>query len=160
MSKILIIHHLEPMWEIGYNDFGTGFDELLEVFLEHLEEENYDKVILTRFEEWECEPYIYGSLNHFISVTHPYAYGWELDSCQPLTKHPKFENLYVDECGTTWADGGSHSEIVLIDDWMFDLKGHEVYISGAFDGECVEDLEFALEALEIPFQRLEKLIIG
>ena len=49
--KTLIIHHLEPMWELGYKKAGTSFERLVEVFYDHLERNHYNKVILTRFED-------------------------------------------------------------------------------------------------------------
>ena len=63
------------------------------------------------------------------------------------------------EYGIDYCEGGYHSEYVLLTDWMRDLKGHEVYISGSFDGECIDDLETALDFLEIPYNRIESLII-
>jgi len=51
MSKILIIHHLEEMWNSGYKKFGnTNFFDLEYRFFEFLSENNFDRVILTKFE--------------------------------------------------------------------------------------------------------------
>ena len=36
---------------------------------------------------------------------------------------------------------------------------HGVYLAGAFDGECIEDMEIALNALKIKFHRVEDLIV-
>ena len=57
-----------------------------------------------------------------------------------------------------FCEGGSHSEAVLIEDWM-QLSGEDVYISGAFDGECIEDLEIALRHCQVKFSRIEDLIV-
>ena len=77
--KVLIIHHLETMWESGLREHGTSFEEQIELVAEHLEQVEYDWVILTRFEDWKLEPEHYLIAN-FISEIHPYAYGWEKDS--------------------------------------------------------------------------------
>lgn len=49
--------------------------------------------------------------------------------------------------------------MVLIADWMKKLPSKNVFISGAFDGECIEDLEIALDFLDIDYTRIEKLIV-
>ncbi len=146
--KVLVIHHLEPMWGSGYSRFGTTFDELQERFLEYLEENEYDKIILTRFEDWTAEPAhgYFPELLEKISAVHDYAYGWEAEERENDPER--------------FCEGGSHSGAVLIDDWMIPLKkAAQVHISGAFDGECIEDLEIALRHLEINFKRIEKLIV-
>ncbi len=81
-----------------------------------------------------------------ITNVYDYAYGWEKDQ---LTEYPEM-----------FTEGGNHSGAVLLADWMRPLKGCQVRIAGAFDGECIEDLEIALRALEVKFTRIEKLIIG
>lgn len=144
--KVLIIHHLETMWESGLRNNGTSFEEQIELIFEHLKEEEYDKVILTRFEDWTLEPEHYLIAN-FISVVHPYAYGWERDSFEGQKE------------GVDWVEGGYHSDAVLLEDWMKELKGNEVEICGAFDGECIEDLEIALSACKVEYNRINRLIV-
>ena len=65
--------------------------------------------------------------------------------------------LMVDSYGTKWTLGGNHSEVVIVPEWMENLKG-EVFICGAFDGECIEDLEIALKGANKEFKRVEHLI--
>jgi hypothetical protein len=149
--KVLIIHHLEPIWEPSYIRMGAGsFEAICWQFIEHLEENHYDKVILTQFEHWkpQNEHYLTGIAN-FINPWEEYAYGWDRD-------------LWDDEHsieGIDYAPGNLHSETVRLDDWMRDLRNADVYISGAFDGECIDDLETALKFLNIPYKRVEELII-
>lgn len=143
--KTLIIHHLETMWDSGFKKFGTNFETQCMEIAEHLEETSYDRVILTRFEEWELEPEHY-PIAHHINVIHPYGYGWE-DEIKESDPH------------NTYVEGGNHSEWVLVDDWMKELRHDEVFICGAFDGECIEDLEIALESLNIEPKRIEELIV-
>lgn len=146
MKRVLIIHHLETMWENGYRHFATSFEELQEKFIRHLENSNYDFVILTRFEDWELDDSYFPALAEKISAVHDYAYGWEREQVAD-----QIENF---------TDGGKHSEVVYLADWMRKLKGCDVRIAGAFDGECIEDLEIALRALEVQFSRIEALIVG
>lgn len=142
-NRVLIIHHLERIWETGYKKFGTSFDELVEKFHEHLSRETYDLVILTRFEDFQLGD-DYWQIAQYIDRVETYAYGWEK---QEMLDNPD-----------RFCEGGSHSEAVLIEDWM-QLSGEDVYISGAFDGECIEDLEIALRHCQVKFSRIEDLIV-
>lgn len=143
MSKTLIIHHLEPCWEDGYKKFGTSFESLLARFADHLEQNHYDRIILTRFEDCEICPEEYMPIYWYVDEVHEYAYGWEEEEM----------NEYPDR----FCQGGNHSGAVLIENWM-NLSG-DVYISGAFDGECIEDLEIALSHVGVNFKRIEELIV-
>lgn len=149
MSKCLIIHHLETCWKDGYHNKGTSFEELCEKVRTHIKRSNYNKVILTRFEDnrLEQEHLINGLTYTYIDDVHSYMYGWEEGNIQG-------------EEGVDWVKGGNHSDIVLLDYWMKPLNQFkEVRICGAFDGECIEDLEIALSALNIKYKRLENLIV-
>lgn len=166
--KTLIIHHLEPMWNEGYRTHGTSFEKLLEKFYNYLEENSFDRVILTRFEDrklddsycFYCEKNDdYCELSKFIDKVHNYDYGWDKDSIfDGELPEPKEEGFYVNEWGNVYCDGGVHSEIVWIPDWIQGLQG-DIFISGAFDGECIDDLETALEALNKTFHRINELIV-
>lgn len=178
--KTLIIHHLEDCWEQGYKNRGTSFSELCEKFGKYLTQNEFDKVILTRWENHEAhaEDYIYESdeledfdgeqypvqrsLTEFIHNVHTYCYGWDFDMIKNEDDEipEKNENgEYTTEHGETYCEGGSHSQIVLVDDWMKQLPKENVFISGAFDGECVEDLEIALTHLNIDYTRVSSLIV-
>lgn len=164
-ERILIIHHLEPMWEDGYRNHGTSFEILKEDFTFHLEENHYDKVILTRFEDFDMSYSEYDQLVDCVDQVETYDYGWyldmldveDLDELQRLSKYPE---VYQAEDCSLWTSGGIHSEIVWVAEWMLELVDKEVYISGAFRGECMEDLEIALEALGVRYKRLDELIVG
>ncbi len=125
--KVFIIHHLEPMWQDGYSNVGkTTFEELQERFVEFLAQNDFDHVILTRFEDWEADErdgYFY-EFRRYVSAVHPYAYGWDKECMEGNEDR--------------FCEGGNHSEYVLIDDWMIKLRGCDVTISGAFDGDhCI-----------------------
>lgn len=159
--KTLIIHHLQPMWENGYKMFNTSFDEMLENVYNHINEVGYDKIIITNFEagmDLEDEQY---PLNDFYNELQDYMYGWELNG-QGFTDEEveaiEDGQVVTDEYGTKWGQGGNHSEIVMVSDWMEDLDG-EVFLCGAFDGECIEDMELALGHANVEFNRVESLIV-
>ena len=145
--RVLIIHHLESVWSEGYKRYGTSFWKEAEKVRQHLEEIDYDIVILTRFEEWELgdEHYEAGLEDH-ITAVHTYSYGW----CKEMAENDP-QGKYV--------EGGAHSEMVQIAEWMQGLSACNVNICGAFDGECIEDLEIALTALGVEYRRLEGLIV-
>lgn len=148
--RVIILHHLEPCWDAGLRKFGTNFEELACKVIEHLEEFSYDRVILTRFEDGRLDDEHHQvGLSEYVDQVHDYGYGWEMsmveDGCFPDSQE--------------WVEGGSHSEIVLIDDWMKELKNDEVDLCGAFDGECIEDMEIALEGAGVAFNRINSLIV-
>jgi hypothetical protein len=142
--RTLIIHHVESCWNQALISRGTSIEEQIDNLFEHLNEHEYDRVILTRFEGNRLEPE-HAFIADFISEVHEYAYGWERD-------------MFTEEQSHMYCDGGTHSEVVMIDDWMHTLSD-EVHLCGAFDGECIEDMEIALRFLGVNFKRLEKLIV-
>ena len=144
--RTLIIHHLETIWDFGYRKSGTNMIELCLKIKEHIENIGYDKIILTRFEDGElqCEHYETG-LGYYIDKVEVYGYGWDkscLDGSNP----------------DDWTEGGAHSEYVYLAEWMRYLEG-EIHICGAFDFECIEDLQIALRALNKKYRRVEELIV-
>lgn len=148
--KVLVIHHLEEIWKHGYSMFNTSFEEQLQNVLEHVSKNTYDKIILTKF---ECDynedlSYEYEELSCHIDACYEYAYGWEKDDFLPGSIE-----------GVDWVKGGNHSELVMLDDWLHELKNCDVDLCGAFDGECIEDIEIALKAVGANFNRLEHLIV-
>lgn len=155
--KTLIIHHLQKMWEPGYERFGTSFDELAKKTLTHIKRAKYDRVILTQFEAWNpAEEHIESGINNYVNQWEEYGYGWYLDDEEIKESDGKFMK---DKYNNKYVNGGHHSEVVWIAEWMEKLKGDSVSICGAFDGECIEDLEIGLNACDVKFRRIEKLII-
>ena len=143
--KVLIIHHLEEIWESGYRKFGTSYEALQERFVNYLEENSFDRVILTRFEDFNLGPEHY-LIGPYINKVHDYAYGWE---AQERENYPEM-----------FVDGGAHSEVVLVTDWIKEMRGHKVYLSGAFIGECLEDIEIALKSQDINPIYINELCVG
>ena len=151
--KVLIMHHLEKIWDSAMQEhFGTSFHEQAGNIVNHLEFNDYDKVILTRFEDCKLgEEHYESGISQYVDDVREYAYGWQLSD---------YEEHYPDEKGVSWCDGGSHSEVVLLEDWVKDLSGDEVHIVGAFEGECIEDLEVALNFLNVDYKKIPGLIVG
>lgn len=143
--KVLLLHHLEPYWERSYQGKGTNFFELQERAAKHIAANSYDKVILTRFMEYRLTADYWPPFARLVHEVYEYEFGW-------LTTTPLPENH-------SYCEGGEHSQVVLITPWLRDLQGHKVSIGGAFDGECIEDLEIALRHLKIRFKRIESLIV-
>ena len=140
------MHHVEPEWEHGLNQYGTSLDEVVNKIARHLEKNEYDKIILTRFCDNTIPDDLYIIADH-IDIVYDYGYSWESDM--------------FDECneGIDFCAGGNHSQVVELCDWQKDLVGHEVNLCGAFDGECIEDMEIALSYLKVNYNRLNDLIV-
>lgn len=158
--KTLIIHHLQEMWDTGLRKYGTSFEDELQKVCEHLEENDYDNVIVSNFEGHLLEEEQL-TLNHYcFPIIQDYMYGWERQEIEATEEQKETLDdgeIIVDNYGTKWALGGHHSEVVILPEWMEEIEG-EIFICGAFDGECIEDLEIALGALNKDFNRIENLI--
>lgn len=180
--KVLIIHHLELVWEDGYERAGESFESLAAKVIAHIMKNDYDRVILTRFEdsdfgsehhtylEIESEDYEsdYQNVASHVNDVFEYGYGWDIDILkdsyywdrEDLQDVIEYDQL-PEDIKSEWGMGGHHSEIVMIEEWMKELKNKkcDVYICGAFDGECIEDLECALNHIDLDFTRINSLII-
>lgn len=170
--KVLFCHHLEPIWNEGMKRYGTNIYRMCEKVTCHILENDYDAVIITQFEfnrtdmAHDCYFPIFAAIEEKgISIEwHDYAYGWELDSfnfedVDAAREKLKNGEVIQDEYGTKLAQGGTHSEVVLLEDWIENLKSHEVFLCGAFDGECIEDIQLTFEACGVDYKRLSSLII-
>lgn len=142
--KTLIIHHLEKEWESGYRNRYETFESLQEKVVRSIKKNKYNNIILTKVFNFAPEDYRYDFIA-YINQIHNYEYGWD-----------KFA---MEENPSCFVPGGSHSEAVLIDDWMQKLPKAGVTICGGFDGECIEDLEIALKYLGIKYRRNNNLIV-
>lgn len=108
-------------------------------------------VVLTQFEEWKpaSEHYLSG-IADLVTDWHEYGYGWEKESMN-----------HGDVWGVDWCIGKTHSEVVWIPQWLWDIKNsrEEVLLCGVFDGECIQDMEVALSHCDIPYKRWERFIV-
>jgi len=39
------------------------------------------------------------------------------------------------------------------------MKGNQVYLAGAFENECILDIQTAFEAIELEYTRIPELIV-
>ncbi len=148
--RVLIIHHLESMWNESLKRIaGKDFESICFELVSALERrKKFDLVILTQFENWKPEDTHHETgLSSFVDKWEDYAYGWDLD-----------ESEETERIGLDFVEGGNHSRHVYTPDWIKNLKGNKVTLCGAFDGECIEDMEIALKSCDVDFKRWEKFI--
>ena len=150
--NVLILHHVESMWaSTMWTHCGVVMESYIAQIKKHLMGERYDMVIVTQLEgaEWEAEtapihPYI----------THHELYGYGMEMAQAME--------YDWAEGNEYAPGGRHSEIVELPDWLHDLVGTSIHVDliGAFEGECIEDIEVAMCYLDIQYRKIGRLVVG
>jgi len=145
--QVLILHHVEPMWAESIASVGgITFDELQRRAVNHIRHVEYDHVIVTRLENNDLDDEEYHpEFKVRVSTVHEYGYGWP---AQALTDCPKH-----------FVQGGSHSEAVLVPQWMKKLTKFKVFVGGCFDGECLDDLMVALRSQKIAPRRVSHLIV-
>ena len=150
--NILLIHHLEEMWDRGYKNYDTHFEKESLKVINFIKNNEFDEVVLVRFEDFELgdEHYSVG-LHEHVDRVETYGYGWQREELEE--QDPEGE-------GVRWADGCDHSEVVLLDDWIKDLKGHNVTLVGAFEDECIATISAALEQCGVEYKREDSLIVG
>ena len=140
--KVAVLHHVQKCWEAGLrNHAGVSLHKWIRAIAKHLHAKQYDKVILTMFDAWQLED-IHEPISEFISEIHEYGFGWDKWAIPPKERVP-YARGEIDR-GTGWVEGGSHSNIVMVDPWMHTLKLDTVTTIGCFRGECLEDIEIAL----------------
>lgn len=150
--KILLLHHLESMWEEGLKKFDTSFEAEAEKIRHYINHNDFDEVVLVRFEEFELgDEHYQAGLHDLINRVETYSFGWVREETEE--RDPDGE-------GVRWADGCSHSEVVMLDDWIKDLKGHDVTLTGAFENECIATVEAAMDNCDVEYEREEGLIVG
>lgn len=168
MSKnILYLHHFEPYWEEGLNNNGTSFEKQLDNILDFLyfNEKKYDEIIITTFEDLDLSPeherlINYCNTNQIQLSNHVYGYGFtrELDDEDSLLNYPE------EELGTSWCYGNriyhGEEDILVIEDWQHDLKGNQIDLGGAFEGECLNDAQTIMDTLNIEYTNIESLMVG
>ncbi len=77
---ILICHHVEPCWAETLSNYrGVDFFDYQKSLFKFAKKQNYDKIILTRFEEYkikleERDEY---KLYRLVDEVENYGYGWD-----------------------------------------------------------------------------------
>lgn len=169
----LICHHLEPIWNDALLRIGgLSIEDMCKRVAEYLLEHDIDRVIITQFElarHPESEacywPVMAAIEEKDIRLEwHEYGYGWKFERFKYediATANYKINcgHIVSDQYGTKLARGGSHSEVVIIEDWQERLRHDKVWLCGAFRNECLEDMEIALEACHVQFEHVHSLIV-
>jgi hypothetical protein len=167
----LIAHHLEELWDESLKRYDTSFDEEVERlsdFIKHSGVE-IDNIIVTSFEnsEWDegHSPLIKTAEDLNIPIRlETYGYGMQ----RVLSDESSMEIYPDDKENITWCYGerdhherdGEEQDVLDIEEWMGELKGREVILVGAFEGECLNDMETILDNQDIIFHKVEELCVG
>lgn len=146
MAKILLIHHLEPCWNVSMQKYGTSFKREERRAAAWIRKNKPDRVILTRFEHYRIDSDDYPNLIRLVDNVEEYGYGWSDDIAG--LDHSEF------------VAGGTHSQYVWVPNWIRQLKGNIVRVFGAFRGECLEDIEIALTAAKVNHKFVNSMCIG
>lgn len=158
--NVLLMHHVEETWESPLRVMGYELDELIDQFFELIEASDFDQVILTMYDDWNLEE-CHMPIAHMINEVYTYSYGlfWDCvrDHNEGLFRNNKYYMLY----GRDFCVGGDHSEVVDLPEWLHELRRQNchVWLTGAFDGQCIEDISIAMDFLGIDYTRIEDLIV-
>lgn len=161
--SVLIMHHVEECWSDAMDDMGVDYEEYLQRLFDHIQESNYSHIINTRFEDISTCGSLhsvgdeYATLGNLVNMVYDYGYGWDLD--ESGEKYTQDGEEYRTEHGTVFVDGGNHSTHVLIPEWIDNHISDEIDLVGAFDGECLEDMEIVLRHKGIKYNKIKSLIV-
>lgn len=155
MKKILWIHHLQEMWQEGYISMGTCLETLVEKTAEHIENEDYDRIVLTMFEHWqpqiEHHPLIEAAYSKGLHIEFKeFGYGWSRDM---------FDENDTTELILGTRDYHEYDDVIPIEDFLYDFQNNQVDLCGAFLGECLKDAQTVLEHLNVNFKTLYNLSV-
>jgi hypothetical protein len=169
----LLCHHLEPIWNDAMRRMhGTCIEDVCQDVANYILEHNPEHVIITQFEsnrhdrQHECYFPIYDALEQTDArlTWQEYGYGWEIDNFAFEDIDSALETLQSgetleDNYGNKITLGGNHSQVLPFYDWISELSTEHVRLCGAFDGECLEDMQIILEKSNVNFSRVESLIL-
>ena len=157
--KVLWLHHFEDYWNHSLKEFDTNFEKELLKVMNYLEHEEFNKVLITRFmenKEGDCHlPLINFCNSKNIRIEFKeYGYGFRNDNNEYKKK----------DYGKEWIYGNrqEHTEkdVLPIEEFQKELKNHEVYLGGAFENECLNDVESIMKHLEINYIKINELCVG
>ena len=169
-NSTMIIHHFDDMFSSGLESFNTDLDELSEKMIDFIikNSEKIDRVILTTFEENELTHHKQRLIkevveNLDIEFDHIiYGYGWYRDS---EIDEDLCESFPLDDFGKTWIhatrdSSDSEKDVLMVEDWHYELKNKNVVLTGAFHGECLDDLNTVLEHCDSIVNYYKPLCVG
>lgn len=167
----LVAHHLESMWESGLNNYGTSFEEEVNNICDFLIHggQDIDKIIVTSFENLDWEeghaPLVETANELGIPIEHKtYGYGMlrNLD-CEDSMERYSEENKNITWCYSEreYHEHENNMQDVLdVEDWIVDLKNDDVLLVGAFEEECLLDMETIFENQNINYNKIDDLCVG
>lgn len=168
---VLLAHHLEEYWDESLRNYNTSFDEEIEKVCDFIKHSGVEvnKIIVTSFEnnEWDDGHFPLISLAESLNIpieheVYGYAMTRILDDEESMKRYPKEkENI-------TWCYGerdyhdreGNEQDVLDIEDWIKELRGNDVVLIGAFEGECLNDMETILNNQEISYHKVDELCVG
>ena len=150
--NLLILHHIDPEFELYVDDlYSGGWSQYIKDVIAYIENNNFDHIILTRpfqFSFTEQDPTEYKTLQPLIDNIQEYPWGWSEDD---YIIHPE-----------SFIKGNGHSEYIFIDDWLNNIPYEYKHVTfiGMFEQECLLDIEGALKYLSVPFTKYKPLCVG
>lgn len=165
--NVLLLQHFESYWEGPLRDLhNTSFEECMNNVLDFVaSRDDIDKIIITLFEDYELN-HEYEKLQRLCDKkdieieAHTYGYAWYKDPDPEETAYPE-STRNIDWCPGT-RDHHGEEDVIEITEWQKELKSLDckVFLGGAFEHECLKDMEAALDTLEVNYERVEGLIVG
>lgn len=157
----LIIHHFESVWNDGLAKFDMNMEKMSDQIIDFLSEKRPDinNIIITRLEginyEHEHSKILEFAKENDINIRiEEYGYSYYPEN---FTK----ETLKTLDTVKPTRYNSDENNILPIMDWQKELKHHKsVAISGAFDGECVRDMEDIVLHTRGNYERVDELIVG
>lgn len=165
--NVLLLQHFESYWEGPLRDLhNTSFEECMNNVLDFVaSRDDIDKIIITLFEDYELN-HEYEKLQRLCDKkdieieAHTYGYAWYKDPDPEETAYPE-STRNIDWCPGTREHHGEE-DVIEITEWQKELKSLDckVFLGGAFEHECLKDMEAALDTLKVNYERVEGLIVG
>lgn len=157
-KNTLILHHFESHWNHGLSKFGLSIENMSDQIIDFLSNKRPDinNIIITRFEgiDFELE---HAKIQQFAEDKNieirieEYAYSYYRES---------FPNSDYDLIIPT-RDNSDPDNVLPVMDWQKELKEHKsVILAGAFEGECVRDMEDILLYTRGDFEKIDELVVG
>jgi len=143
--KVLIVHHVEPMWE---SLFDLTPEEYVDQIINYIDDHAYDKIIMTTMEGDGYE-----ELGYKCDTHEEWSYGWE----DPEEYPQWYNDSSIDPADIIPANG---HEFTYLYPWIKNLKGSKIDLIGGAWSACLEDLTNALDHLNIEYNMIVKLIYG
>lgn len=157
-TNTLILHHFESHWNHGLSKFGLNIENMSDQIIDFLSHKRPDinNIIITRFEGIDFEPE-HEKIQRFAEDKNieirieEYAYSYYKES---------FPNSDYDFITPT-RDNSDPDNVLPVMEWQKELKNHKsVSLAGAFEGECVQDMEDILLYTRGDFNKINELVVG